>query len=359
MLGHRQHRPGAEHVARVVDHGIEVERVVIEATVAAPAHSRWRRPGALACGAVRALVTGGAGFIGSNLVEALVARGDEVAVLDDLSTGFAENVPAGVELVEGDVADAGVVAKAASGCEVVFHLAAHRAVFRSVEHPLQTDRANVAGTLAVLVAARDAGVRRVVASSSSSVYGGAEQLPTPESAPLLPRSPYAVSKLAGEHYCRVFTELFGLETVSLRYFNVYGPRQRPDSQYAAVIPLFIDALRSGRPPEVHGDGRQTRDFTYVADAVAANLRAATAPAERCSGKAYNVAGGAAHSLLDLLGILEGLTGVRAAPLHTDPRAGDVRHTRADISAAKAELGHAPEVSFEEGLARTLEWFAAR
>jgi UDP-N-acetylglucosamine/UDP-N-acetyl-alpha-D-glucosaminouronate 4-epimerase len=304
---------------------------------------------------MRALVTGGAGFIGSTLVDALVEAGRDVVVLDDLSTGFSENLRGAVTVVEGEVSDPAAVARAVAGCEVVFHLAAHRAVLRSVEQPLDTDRANVGGTLTVLVAARDAGVRRVVCASSSSVYGGAEQLPTPETAPLVPRSPYAVSKLAGEHYCRVFWELFGLETVALRYFNVYGPRQRPDSRYAAVIPLFVDALLRGVPPEVHGDGLQSRDFTFITDAVAANLRAADAPASQCAGRAYNVAGGASYSLLDLLAILGRLIGVEVTPSHVAPRAGDVRHTRADIEAAAADLGYRPAVSFEEGLAQTVEW----
>jgi UDP-glucose 4-epimerase len=308
---------------------------------------------------MRALVTGGAGFIGSNLVGALVDAGGDVVVLDDLSTGFAENIAGAATVVEGEVSDPDAVARAVAGCEIVFHLAAHRAVLRSVEQPLETDRANVGGTLTVLVAARDAGARRVVCASSSSVYGGAEQLPTPETAPLLPRSPYAVSKLAGEHYCRVFWELFGLETVALRYFNVYGPRQRPDSRYAAVIPLFVDALLRGVPPQVHGDGLQSRDFTFVADAVSANLRAAEAPAQRCAGRAYNVAGGASYSLLDLIAILERIIGVEVAPSFAAPRAGDVRHTQADIGAAAADLGHRPSVPFEEGLTRTVEWFRAR
>ena len=308
---------------------------------------------------MRVLVTGGAGFIGSNLVDSLMGQGAEVVVLDDLSTGFAENVNPRAELVKGDVADHQLARKAMTGCQVVFHQAARRAVAQSVEHPLETDRTNVGGSLGVLVAARDAGVRRVVSASSSSVYGGAAQLPTPEEAPLLPRSPYAVSKLAGEHYCRVFWELYGLETVAMRYFNIYGPRQRPDSQYAAVIPLFIEALRGGRLPEVHGDGLQSRDFTYVADAVAANLRAAEAPAERCAGKAYNIAGGHAYTLQELLAILQDHMDTAVEPVHTGPRAGDVRHSHADISAAERDLGHHPAVSLAGGLGRTVEWFRVR
>jgi UDP-glucose 4-epimerase len=308
---------------------------------------------------VKALVSGGAGFIGSNIVRRLLDEGHTVRVIDDLCTGYRENVPGDVELVVGDVADEDAVRAAMQGVEVVFHQAARRSVIGSVEHPLRTDTANVHGTLTVLEAARAAGVRRVVSASSSSVYGGAQQMPTPESAPLIPRSPYAVSKLTGEHYCRVYSELHGLETVSLRYFNIYGPRQRPDSAYAAVIPLFIEALAEGRRPTVHGDGGQSRDFTFVDDAVAANIAAATAPAEACSGKAYNVAGGHRYSLLDLLELLGRIQGVSAEPEFMEPRAGDVRHSEADVSAAGAELGYRPSVAFEAGLRRTVDWFTER
>jgi nucleoside-diphosphate-sugar epimerase len=305
---------------------------------------------------VRTLVTGGAGFIGSHVVDALVARGDEVVILDDLSSGKREQLNPGAEVVEGRLEDLGDVRRAVDGCEVIFHLGAHRSVFRSVEHPLATSAANTQGTLAVLVAAQETGARRVVNSSSSSVYGGATRRPTPEDAPTIPRSPYAVSKLAAEHHCRVFSELFGLETLSLRYFNVYGPRQDPVSKYAAVIPLFIHALISGEPPQIHGDGRQSRDFTFAADAVAANLRAAAAPADAAQGQAYNVAGGQPWTLLQLLEHLAQLTGTHPQPAFTEPRAGDVRHTWADTSKARASLGHWPAVSMEEGLAATLDWF---
>jgi UDP-glucose 4-epimerase len=310
-------------------------------------------------GSVHALVTGGAGFIGSNLVDRLIADGHTVRVLDDVSTGYRENIHPDAELFVGDIADASIVGRAVQSTDVVFHQAAHRSVFRSVEHPLDTDTANVHGTLTLLDAMRSAGVKRLVYASSSSVYGGADQLPTSESAATLPRSPYAVSKLTGEHYCRVFSELYGMETVALRYFNVYGPRQRPDSAYAAVIPLFIEALRLSEPPIVHGDGLQSRDFTFIDDVVAANLAAAGAPGDVCAGKAYNVAGGHQHSLLDLLGLLGQLLEVTPDPKFTSPRPGDVRHTAADISAARDELGYLPIVDFAEGLRRTLSWFASR
>jgi UDP-glucose 4-epimerase len=308
---------------------------------------------------MRVLVTGGAGFIGSHLVDALIRNDDVVVVLDDLSTGCAGNVNPQARLVVGDVADPETVASAMGDIEVVFHLAAARAVLRSVQEPLATNRVNAGGTLTVLEAARRAGVRRVISTSSSSVYGGAEVTPTPESAPLRPRSPYAVSKLAAEHYARVYWELHGLETVSIRLFNVFGPRQRPDSQYAAVIPIFIDALRHGRSPQIHGDGRQSRDFTFVDDAVAAFLAAAQAPVGRCAGRVYNAAGGGEHNLLELLGALERILGVRIPPVHVEARAGDVRRSQADTSAARADLGWSAHVDFEEGLDRTVAWLVTQ
>jgi UDP-glucose 4-epimerase len=305
---------------------------------------------------MRVLVTGGAGFVGSHVVDALVSAGDEVVVLDSFATGRPENVNPDAHLVVGDVANTDMVRNAIDGAELVFHLAAARAVLRSVHEPLDTDRTNTAGTLTVLEASRQAGVRRVISTSSSSVYGGAELTPTRESAPLIPRSPYAVSKLAGEHYCRVYWELHRVETVTIRLFNVFGPRQPADSQYAAVIPIFIDALRHGQPFEIHGDGRQTRDFTYVDDAVGAYMAAASAPASRCAGRIYNVAGGGEHTLLELVAALELILGRGAQPIHVEARPGDVRRSRADCSAAAEDLGWSPEVGFEEGLARTLAWF---
>ncbi len=305
---------------------------------------------------MRALVTGGAGFIGSHLVDALLRAEIDVVVLDDLSSGRKERLSEAVTFVEGAVERLEDVQKAVEGCEVVYHLAAHRSVFRSVESPLATDSANTHGTLTVLVAARDAGVRRVVNSSSSSVYGGSDVRPTPETAPTLPRSPYAVSKLAAEHHCRVFSELFDLETVSLRYFNVYGPRQDPNGRYAAVIPLFINALLHDQAPEIHGDGRQSRDFTYVTDAVAANMRAAAAPADAAHGQAYNVAGGDPWDLLRMLDYLGELTGRTPAPVFAPSRAGDVLHTWADTTSAATHLGHRPAVSMSDGLAVALEGY---
>jgi UDP-glucose 4-epimerase len=303
---------------------------------------------------MKVLVTGGAGFIGSHLVDALVAAGHGVRVLDDLSTGRKENVHPDAELVVGSVADAATVTAAVDGTELVFHEGALGAVPRSVADPLTTDMVNVHGTLAVLKAASDAGVRRLVFASSSSVYGGAEIVPTPESAPLRPKSPYAVSKLAAEWYTRSFPDLFPLETVALRYFNVFGPRQRPDAAYAAVIPLFATALLRGEQPTVFGDGATTRDFTYVSDVVAANLAAAEAPST-VSGNVYNIAPGSSSTLLELLDILGEIIGRAPAPVFADHRAGDVPRACADASAAHRDLGWFPRVPFAEGLRHYVDW----
>ncbi len=307
----------------------------------------------------RALVTGGAGFIGSSIADALLQAGAEVVILDDFSTGFREHIPPAAKVVEGSIADEALVVASVKGCDLVFHEAATRGVLRSVEAPVETDTINTHGTLMLLKAAADAGVGRFVYASSSSVYGGADVLPTPETAPVRPRSPYAVTKLAGEHYCRVFAELYGLETVALRYFNVFGPRQRPDSAYAAVIPLFIEALRTTGRPVVHGDGHQSRDFTFIDDAVRANLLAAEAPAERCSGRVYNVAPGRTHDLLAVLEILGRVMGVAYEIESSPPRAGDIRHSMADATAAETDLGWRPAVSMTDGLRRTVEWFMRR
>jgi UDP-glucose 4-epimerase len=307
---------------------------------------------------MQTLVTGGAGFIGSHIVDALVGRGDSVRVLDDLSTGRAENVNPEAELVTGSIVDAGVVARAVAGVEVVFHLGALGAVSRSVADPRSSNAANVDGTLNVLTEARDGGVRRVVFASSSSIYGGAEVVPTPESTPLRPRSPYAITKMTGDWYTRVFSELYELETVALRYFNVYGPRQRPDATYAAVIPLFAAALLAGEQPVVHGDGTQSRDFTFVTDVVAANLAAAAAPAETASGQAFNIAPGAGTTLLELLDGLAARIGVSADPVFVDPRPGDVKISCADASAARSVLGWKPTVSIPDGLAAYVDWIRA-
>jgi UDP-glucose 4-epimerase len=306
------------------------------------------------------LVTGGAGFIGSNLVRALLASGQGVRVLDDLSTGSLENLGglAGrVEILIGDVRDQAAVREAAQRCSVVFHLAALPSVDRSIAAPLGPHEVNVTGTLNVLLASRDAGVRRVVYASSSSVYGDTPTLPKHEEMALSPRSPYAASKLAGESYCRAFTPAYGLETISLRFFNVFGPRQDPASDYAAVIPRFIRRMQDGEPPEIHGDGRQTRDFTFIGNAVHACLLAAGA-ARDAAGEAMNVGCGGRTSLLQLVDMLNEDLGTRIGPVFTDPRTGDVRDSQASIAKARALLGYAPQVSIREGVQRTVRWYQA-
>lgn len=304
------------------------------------------------------LVTGGGGFIGSHIAERLVAMGRRVRIFDNLSYGRQENLRAlegKTEVVQGDLLDPAAVRGAMEGVEVVFHQAALRSVPFSVENPALVNRVNVEGTLNVLIAAREAGVRRVVYASSSSVYGDSRVLPKGEKQLPAPLSPYAVSKLAGEHYCKVFSKLYDLETVSLRYFNVYGPRQDPNSQYAAVIPRFVCRALQGQPLEVHGDGLQSRDFTYIDNVVAANLLAAEC--READGGVFNVGQGATHSLMDLLELLRRLLGRELRWLHTEARAGDVRTSLADITRAERCLGYRPRVSFEEGIASTVAYFA--
>jgi UDP-glucose 4-epimerase len=309
-------------------------------------------------GARRALVTGGAGFIGSHLVAGLVAAGWRVRVLDDLSSGREANladVRDGVELLRGDVRDERALAQAVADVEVVFHQAALASVPLSVAEPLRTHSVNVDGTLSVLEAARRAGVRRVVYAASSSAYGDGEELPKLETMPVNPVSPYALQKHAGELYCRLYTRLYGLEAVALRYFNIFGPRQDPKSEYAAVIPRFICAALAGEGATIFGDGEQTRDFAFVQDAVRANLLAADA--ERAPGAVINVATGRRTSLNELWRAIRGITGVKAESRHLPARAGDVRASVADLSRARELLGFEPAVDLLEGLQRTAEYFS--
>ncbi len=306
---------------------------------------------------MKVLVTGGAGFIGSHLAEALVRAGHRVRVIDNFASGKRANLRAvrgDVEVLRGDCADPRAAARAVAGVEAVYHEAAIPSVARSVEQPLPSHRANATATLTMLVAARDAGVRRFVYASSSSVYGDSREPAKHERLAPRPLSPYAVDKLTGEHYLRVFAQLYGLETVALRYFNVFGPRQDPGSPYSGVISLFTTALLEGRRPVIYGDGRQSRDFTYVENVVAANLRALTTPGLR--GQALNVATGRAVTLLELLAALGQLTGQRPRPERRAARAGDIRHSRADVAAARRLLGFRPQVAFEDGLARTVAWY---
>ncbi len=306
------------------------------------------------------LVTGGAGFIGSHLVERLLQDGHRVRVLDNFSTGFRRNLDAlgsDVEVLEGDIRDLDGLRAAVRGVEVLFHQAAIPSVARSFADPIATHDNNVTGALNVLVAARDAEVRRVVCASSSSVYGDAPAEWKREDMPTAPKSPYAVSKLACEQYCRSFFIGYGLEAMALRYFNVFGPRQDPNSPYSAVIPLFVTAMRSGDAPTIHGDGLQSRDFTHVENVVEANLLAAMAPG--AGGEIFNVACGESHSLLDLVDILNETLGTKLTPVFGRPRTGDVRHSRADVCKASEILGYEPRVRFGEGLRRTVEWHQER
>jgi nucleoside-diphosphate-sugar epimerase len=309
---------------------------------------------------MRVLITGGGGFIGSHLVDHFLSAGHEVRVLDNFATGRRENlvhVMGDVELVEGDMQSYERVHNAMVGVDGVLHQAALPSVPRSVADPLTTNASNVIGTLNVLLAARDAGAKRVVFASSSSVYGANPTLPKSEDLAPAPMSPYAVTKLTGEGYCRSFHQVYGLETVALRYLNIFGPRQDPLSQYAAVIPNFITSILGGRGPRIFGDGEQSRDFTFIDNVVEANRLALDAPA--AVGKAYNVACGERISLNTVLKEIGELTGKEVDPVYTDPRPGDVLHSHATIDRAADELGYKPLVAFREGLRRTIEHFAAR
>ncbi len=302
------------------------------------------------------LVTGGAGFIGSHLSEELVRRGHRVRVADSLITGKRSNLDhiKGIEFLEGDLAEIDVAREAVEGCEYVLHQAAIPSVPRSVKDPLTSNRANVDATLNVLLASRDAGVKRLVFAASSSAYGDTPTLPKHENMPTNPLSPYALQKVIGEEYLRLFTRLYGLETVSIRYFNVFGPRQDPSSPYSGVISVFATALLDNRPPTIFGDGSQTRDFTYVANVVDGVLRACEAP--RASGEIINVATGGRISLNQLFEEMRKLVGGNLTPVYEEPRKGDVRDSQADITKARELLGYQPTVSFEEGLRKTIEWY---
>lgn len=303
------------------------------------------------------LVTGGAGFIGSHIVERLLADGKSVRVLDNFSTGFEKNLApfeGRVEVIRGDICDFETCQRAMSDVEAVYHLAARASVPRSVKFPRECNDANVAGTLNLLVASRDAGVRRFVNSASSSAYGDTPTMPKVESMTPTPLSPYAVSKLAAEHYCSCFARVYGMETISLRYFNVFGPRQDPDSPYAAVIPAFVSRLLKGERPVVFGDGEQSRDFCFVQNVVSANRLAVEAP--RIAGEVVNIACGQSSTLNQILKLLNGLLGTSIAADYQPPRAGDVKHSLAALDEAKRVIGYAPAVYFDEGLKRSITWY---
>ena len=308
------------------------------------------------------LVTGGAGFIGSSIARALLARGDKVRVLDNFFSGKRENLAdlaKDIELIEGDIRDPAATARACAGVEVVFHEAAIPSVPRSLADPISSNDVNIAGTLNVLHEAKKAGVRRVVYAASSSAYGDTPTLPKVETMRPAPLSPYAVGKLSGEHYCAVFAGAYSLETVSLRYFNVFGARQDPKSEYAAVIPRFVTAGLAGEGVTIYGDGTQSRDFCYIDNTVAANLAAASAPAAQASGGVFNVACGVATTLNDVVRLIsENLK--RPIPVTYAPgRVGDVKHSLADISAARSRLGFSAAISFDEGLRRSIAWYGER
>ena len=303
------------------------------------------------------LVTGGAGFIGSNIVDTLIERGEKVKVIDNFVSGKRENllpVLDKIELIEGDIRDTAVLKDAVAGVDYILHQAALRSVPKSVDDPTSFNEVNISGTLNVLLAAKEAGVKRVVFASSSSIYGEARVFPEKETHLPLPISPYAASKIAGEHYCHVFSKTYGLETVSLRYFNVFGPRQSLESEYAVVVPKFIISMLNSQSPPIHGDGKQSRDFTYVDNVVEANILAASTP--EISGEVFNVASGCDYTVLDLVKYLNRIIGKELKPEFTPPRAGDVQRTLADISKAQKLLKLKIKVNFEQGLKKSVEWF---
>lgn len=299
------------------------------------------------------LITGGAGFIGSHLAESLLARNHSVRIVDNLSTGTAENIPAGAEFIRADLTNPEVPSAAVDGCDVVLHQAAIASVQQSIDDPVRSHEVNATATVNLLLAARDSGVRRVVYAASAAAYGNSPVLPKVEDMPPDPCSPYAVQKQVGEAYCRLFTRLYGLETVAIRYFNVFGPRQRPSSAYSGVLSLFIEAALSRSAPTIYGDGDQTRDFTYIDNVVDGVLAAVESPA--ASGEVINVACGVRTSLNQAWAVLDRLLGPLPAPTHQPAREGDVRHSQADIGKAERVLGYSPRVSFEEGLSRTVAW----
>jgi nucleoside-diphosphate-sugar epimerase len=304
-----------------------------------------------------ALITGGAGFIGSNIAQRLLEMGVNIRVLDNLSTGHEKNlvdIVDDVDLINGDICDPDALDQAMKGRDVVFHQAALPSVPRSVADPMGSHESGTTGTLQVLMAAQRAGVHRVVYASSSSVYGDTPELPKHEGMIPNPLSPYAVSKITGEYYCKVFSRLFGLETVCFRYFNVFGPRQDPTSEYAAVIPKFIQSMADGKQPLIHGDGLQSRDFTYVANVVEGNIRAATTP--DIGGEVFNLACGERFTLLDLVAEINGILGTSIDPILGEPRPGDIKHSLADISKARERLGFQPVIHFADGLRTTADWF---
>ena len=310
---------------------------------------------------IQALVTGGAGFIGSHIVQALYERGARVIAVDDLSTGDQHNltwrgISEGVELVQGDVRDTALMRKLVQECDWVFHEAAVASVPQSVEQPVETNAINLEATLQLLVAARDAGVKRFVFASSSAIYGESEVQEKHEDLPVQPLTPYALQKYGSERYGQMFHRLYGMETVALRYFNVFGPRQSSTSPYSGVIAKFCTGMLQGQAPTIYGDGLQARDFVYVDNAVAANLLAADQPAGKVAGRVFNVAGGQTVTLLDLVAELNRLTNQELSPIFQPARSGDIRHSQADISAARADLGYEPQVPWTEGLRRTLDFY---